>query len=204
LNDLDDRAAVKAMCAATGTPFEVTGAAHLPGLGNAKAGSRTLLRIEGMVASVAYRAGKLAEALSEFGGADILQGDDSLQAWRSVRDVHQLVEPADRLVWKVSLPPTKGPDFVAASGAEAYFYDWSGGLVWMATSMKADMEAIHRLAAKLGGHALLVRAPADVRATASVFQPQPEAVAKLSAGIKASFDPKYILNAGLMAPEAAG
>ncbi|MEN0087230.1 MAG: FAD-binding protein [Pseudomonadota bacterium] len=203
LSDLDDRTAVNAMCAALATPFEVTGAAHQPGPGNDKPGSKTYLRIEGMMASVAYRAGKLSQALSEFGEIEISEGPDSASIWRSIRDVEALAKPSDTAVWRVSLPPTKGPDFVAASGALSYFYDWSGGLVWLSMPLDADMNEIHKLADAFGGHALLVRAPADVRAKASVFQPQPAAIAQLSAGIKSSFDPRQILNPGLMVPEAA-
>ncbi|MEO0498349.1 MAG: FAD-binding protein [Pseudomonadota bacterium] len=209
LDDLDDNTAVKAMCAAMATPYEVTGAAHQPGSGLEKAGSKTWLRIEGMAESVRYREGKLADALSGFGLTGKLEGPQSDAVWRAVRDVGCLKEQnrrtdmAERAVWRVSLPPTKGPDFVAASGALSYFYDWSGGLIWMTTDLDVDTAAIHALAASLGGHALLVRAPVDVRAKASVFQPQPAAIAQLNAGIKASFDPLQILNPGLMVPEAA-
>jgi glycolate oxidase FAD binding subunit len=50
-----------------------------------------------------------------------------------------------------------------------------------------------------GGHATLVRAnPAD-RAASPVFQPQPPALAALSARLKEQFDPKNILNPARMA-----
>jgi glycolate oxidase FAD binding subunit len=49
-----------------------------------------------------------------------------------------------------------------------------------------------------GGHALLVRARADVRRRVPVFQPQAPALAALSARIKDGFDPKRILNPGRM------
>ena len=49
-----------------------------------------------------------------------------------------------------------------------------------------------------GGHATLIRADAALRATIEVFQPQPEALARLSARIKESFDPERILNRGRM------
>ena len=47
---------------------------------------------------------------------------------------------------------------------------------------------------EFGGHATLVRG-----AGAAVFHPEPAPVAALSAGIRARFDPKGILNRGLMA-----
>jgi glycolate oxidase FAD binding subunit len=43
-----------------------------------------------------------------------------------------------------------------------------------------------------------VRAPAEVRATVDVFEPQDEALMRLTSGIKASLDPKGILNPGRM------
>src|SRR5450755_683944 len=75
LRGLDDIKAVRAMTAALGSPFDVTGAAHLPnsafrsaGSGLADLGSPrqavTLLRLEGITASVAHRAKALAKHLA--------------------------------------------------------------------------------------------------------------------------------------------
>ncbi|MGH6899781.1 MAG: FAD-linked oxidase C-terminal domain-containing protein, partial [Geminicoccaceae bacterium] len=48
----------------------------------------------------------------------------------------------------------------------------------------------------------LIRASPGLRAAVPVFQPQAPALARLSARIKASFDPKRILNPGRMYPDA--
>ena len=44
-------------------------------------------------------------------------------------------QPADRLVWKLSVPPSDGPRIAAAirdiAEADLYF-DWGGGLLWVA------------------------------------------------------------------------
>jgi glycolate oxidase FAD binding subunit len=48
------------------------------------------------------------------------------------------------------------------------------------------------------GHATLIKAPTEVRAAASVFQPEAPGVALLSRGLRAKFDPRGILNPGLM------
>ena len=78
-------------------------------------------------------------------------------------------------------------------------YDWSGGLVWASTPATDDCgAAVVRGALIEGGHATLMRAPADARARLDVFQPLPEAVMKLTRGIKASFDPDGVLNPGRM------
>jgi glycolate oxidase FAD binding subunit len=81
------------------------------------------------------------------------------------------------------------------------FYDWQGGLAWL--RMEAGEPEANLVRALVrqqgGGHATLVRAtPAD-RAAIPVFQPQPPALAALSARLKEQFDPKNILNPGRMA-----
>ncbi|MGH6800771.1 MAG: 2-hydroxy-acid oxidase, partial [Methylocella sp.] len=44
-----------------------------------------------------------------------------------------------------------------------------------------------------GGHATLLRAPAEMRATIPVFEPQSQGLAALSRRLKAAFDPYAIL-----------
>ena len=48
------------------------------------------------------------------------------------------------------------------------------------------------------GHATLVRAPAAIRATVPVFEPQDAGLAALTKRIKESFDPKGVLGPGRM------
>jgi glycolate oxidase FAD binding subunit len=80
------------------------------------------------------------------------------------------------------------------------FYDWAGGLIWIALPPRDDAGAgiVRGALAEGGGHATLVRAPAAVRAAVDVFQPQDAAVAALSKRVKDGFDPRGILNAGRM------
>ena len=56
-----------------------------------------------------------------------------------------------------------------------WFYDWAGGLIWIALPPSDDGGAatIRRAAAATGGHATLMRAPAATRAAVDVFEPQP-------------------------------
>jgi glycolate oxidase FAD binding subunit len=81
-----------------------------------------------------------------------------------------------------------------------WFYDWAGGLIWVALppSDDAGAAAIRRAAAGIGGHATLIRAPAAVRAAIDVFEPQAGALAGVSKRVKESFDPKGVLNPGRM------
>lgn len=196
--ELDDAAAVAALCRALGTPFDVSGAAHL-GAGVAD-GPRTQVRIEGLGASVAYRRDRL---LAELPGFEALEGEDSAALWREVRDVAPF-SGRDGAVWRVSVKPTDGPKLTAALAgagrAHEALYDWGGGLIWLLTSEAGDAGAaeIRAEVDKLGGHATLVRAPEAVRRAVAVFPPEPAPLAAISAGLRAQFDPRGILNPGLM------
>src|SRR5215211_3180706 len=75
LSGLDDARAVAALCAAVASPFEVTGAAHLPENLDG-AGARTLIRIEGFSFSIDNRLGELRKLLKGFGMADVIEGDE--------------------------------------------------------------------------------------------------------------------------------
>ena len=53
------------------------------------------------------------------------------------------------------------------------------------------------------GHATLMRASADTVARLGRFHPEPEPLARISAGLRARFDPRGIFNRGLMGADAA-
>jgi glycolate oxidase FAD binding subunit len=84
-----------------------------------------------------------------------------------------------------------------------HYYDWSGGLVWLALPPTDDDSAavIRAAIARHGGHATLMRASAATRLSVPVFEPQPAALAALSRRVKDSFDPRRILNPGRMATD---
>ena len=194
---LVDDVAVKAMCAAMGSPHDVSGAAYV--------GNRTALRIEGVAPSVEARLKGLRELLVASGAKmEELGTLESRAFWREVRDVVPLKATRDAIVWKISCPPTEGPGIVARikaqrPSAEA-FYDWSGGLIWLAlpASVDADHAIVRGALDQAGGHATLIRAPEAVRASVPVFQPQPAALAALAGRVKESFDPKRLFNPGRM------
>jgi glycolate oxidase FAD binding subunit len=104
----------------------------------------------------------------------------------------------------VSTAPSAGAAFVAdvrAAGVPVtrWYYDWAGGLVWLALEGTEPHAAkVRETLARHGGHATLVRADDAVRAATPVFHPQPAPLAALSKRIKASFDPAGILNRGRM------
>jgi glycolate oxidase FAD binding subunit len=197
---LDDARAVAAMTAALGSPFGVSGAAMLsPGMG--REFSRAFLRVEGVAASVDYRADKLLALLAEFGAERVLKGEDSRRLWRAVRDAEFLAEPRERAVWRVGVKPSRAVEFLARLGpyAVAHLFDCGGGLVWLSTEpTPADAAAVRAALAPSGGHATLVRAPDALRAAVDVFPPRPPALMALTRRVKAAFDPDGVFNPGRM------
>ncbi len=202
-----------ALRAAMGTPYDVSGAALLPAATAARSAVAAVagagravaaLRVEGPAPSVDYRLERLTAALSA-GGREFatLEAADSRRLWREIRDVALL--PADGCLWRLSLPPTAGGALADrfAELAGDRLYDWSGGLVWLATTevSAAAAAALRDLFASFGGHATLIRAPEKVRGEIEVFQPQPAPLAALTRRIKRSFDPERILNRGRMYPD---
>ena len=200
LRGLDDARAIAALTLAIGTPFEMTGAAHLPGPDGG--GGLTLLRLEGFRASVDDRAARLSALLAEFGGADRLEPAEAAPLWDDLRDGVALAASPEAALWRISVAPTQGPALAArlAGTAVRHGFDWGGGLVWVATDPAGDAgaAAIRAALAETGGHATLVRAPDAVRAAVDVFEPPAPALRAVTAGIKASFDPERVLNPGRM------
>jgi glycolate oxidase FAD binding subunit len=182
-----DVQAVAALGRAMGSPFEVTGAAHDP---QAK---ETLMRVEGFADSVAYRIEQLRGVIGA-GKMDVLPAKESRQRWAGLRDVAAF-HGSQGDVWRVSCKPSDGPALSAKAESEAHLFDWAGGLIWLRVAPGTDLRA--RLGA-FDGHATLVRADAPTKAQLGMFQPEPAGVARLSAGLRARFDPRGIFNAGLM------
>jgi glycolate oxidase FAD binding subunit len=165
---------VAVMTTALGSPFDVTGAGFLPGLG-------TMIRVEGLSASVAYRAERLAALLP---GVEIVQGADH---WTALRDVLPFADKAGD-VWRVICRPSDAMGLIAKAGSEAHLMDWGGGLIWMLT------EPGHDLRTHLGpfqGHATRIRGAANE----PHLSPQVQA---LNEGLYRQFDPR-----GLFGPEGA-
>ncbi|WP_425091608.1 FAD-binding protein [Tropicimonas sp. S265A] len=189
---LDTAQAVRALSASLGSPFEVSGAAHLPATDGE---ARTLVRVEGLEAQVSYRTGKLTDLLRSYGPISVETDPAQVaRTWMQIRDVAPFAGvPGD--VWRISVKPSDGPGTAARTGGQVML-DWGGGLIWALVPEGTDMRA--RLGA-FGGHATLVRASEDTRAAQAVFHPEPAPLAAISAGLRARFDPRGILNPGLMA-----
>jgi glycolate oxidase FAD binding subunit len=217
LHGLDDVTANRAMTAALGSPFDVSGAAHLPGtalrttdgpLGDlgTRDQSATLIRLEGITASASHRAASLRTLLSPYGAAEIVEDAHSAALWAAIRDVAPFAASGPRAlwpVWRIVCPPAAGGAFGQAlardSGGEV-IYDWAGGLIWAALPPADDAHAgtIRKRVDAIGGHATLLRGSEQVRRKVDVFHPLERGLAALGQRVKHSFDPKDILNRGRM------
>ncbi len=193
LEGLGDADAVRALSMALGSPFEVTGAAHTTsGIDGAPV---TMIRVEGFETQVAYRTERLCCLLAEFGDWAVeTDPDRTMAGWAWVRDVEAFHgEPGD--VWRLSVKPSDAPAIATGIDADGLLYDWGGGLVWLLVPEGTDLRV------RLGdfpGHATLVRASEATRRSLDVFQPEPARLAALSQGLRERFDPRGILNPGLM------
>ncbi len=214
---LDDIVAGRAMTAALGSSFDVSGAAHLPAskhrgavdalknIGASEEGV-TLIRLEGIGASVLDRAKSLSAQLASFGQVSLIEDVQSSDVWASIRDVAIFASNGPLgswPVWRIVCPPaagaTLGQSLARDTGGEVV-YDWAGGLIWAALPPAPDARAsmLRDRLKSIDGHATLIRAADQVRVVVDVFHPQQAGVAALSQRVKASFDPKNILNRGRM------
>jgi glycolate oxidase FAD binding subunit len=176
---LGDEAGLGALRRALGSPFDVSGVARHSG--------RSLVRVEGMAGSVAYRAGQLQALVG--GDVTLVEATASAALWREVRDVLPFADrPGD--VWRIVTVPTAAAEIVARCESDA-IWDWGGGLIWLCAEPGRGAEIAAAVAGR--GHATLVRGEGG-----PVFPPEAAEVNALAAGLKARFDPRGILNSGMM------
>ncbi len=217
---LTEELAVEAMCAALGTPFEVSGTVHLSAALTPRlelksvareAAPVTAIRIENFASAIDYRSKRIAEALKIYGQPQVLDNDASLKFWSEIRRLSVFARvPTEtqqvgsaKQVWRISTSPSKAAAVMSAirrnTEAEACL-DASGGVIWLEVPASADAGAadIRRILSGYGGHATLISAGRDVRQAVEVFHPMSEVVERLSTGLKDAFDPERILNPGRM------
>lgn len=211
ISGLSDPEAAAAMATALSLPGDVSGAAHLPVtvrhryLANRlPEGAATVLRLEGLEASVEARLKKLVGAVARFGMVSRIATPESRALWQEIRDCRAYADGTSRPLWRVSVAPAVGHRLVAAlrleAGADAC-YDWQGGLVWLRMEADAEADTLRRLVKAVGGgHATLVRASDAVRAVTPAFEPQPAAVEALQKRVARALDPLGLFNPGMLSP----
>jgi len=209
---LDDAKAVQFMSEAAASPHDATGIAHLPRVAArrsdltmvSRAGANvTAIRLEGPAASVQARAQALSLHFARKAAVEDMRSLSSANLWREIRNLRFVSAAADRVLWRLSVPPAQAAEVtgrIAAAGIAGaeWFFDWAGGLIWLWFPGEPRGDDVRAAVAPCGGHAMLLRAPDAVRASVAVFQPQPPALAALAERVKDSFDPRRILNPGRM------
>ena len=194
VHGLDTIKACAAMSAALTAPYDVNGAAHLPSRANHPA--RTCIRVEGFEGSVTYRSGQLKDLLGRFGDVTIEAHQATAQKlWQHIRDA-ETVASGKGDVWRISVKPSDAPRLATTLGDDAQLqFDWGGGLVWACVPQGSNVRTAMN---GIDGHATLIRSSEATASQLGVFQPEAAPLAKISAGLRARFDPHCILNPGRM------
>lgn len=117
---------------------------------------------------------------------------DAQKHWNFVREqTHKAF--ASPILWRLALPSTApSPNL---DGLQAI--EWGGALRWYA----GDQAVVRSEAARIGGHAVLYRAPESQRCREGAFAPLAPALLALHRRLKKTFDPKGILNPGRLYAE---
>ncbi|MFH1658291.1 MAG: glycolate oxidase subunit GlcE [Pseudomonadota bacterium] len=132
-------------------------------------------------------------ATAKLGGVSTVNPE---KHWNSIREQTHPAFAASPL-WRLALPstaPCPGLDGLRA-------IEWGGALRWYAGEVDGDHQAIRAAAIRLGGHAVLYRAPESLRCLEGAFATLPPALLALHRRLKKAFDPQGILNPGRLYAE---
>lgn len=186
---LDAEAAVRAMSAGLGSRNAVAAAAHAPASGGRP--SLTALRIEGFAASVEARAAALIDELRDQGTLHELSTSDAADLWRSVTKAIPLADA--EALWRVHIAPSQTSGLarsIEAAGGR-YLIDWAGAALWVGAPAACN---VRKLALASSGHAMLVRAPDELRSRVRARQAGTATIAALETRLRRAFDPAGILD----------
>lgn len=192
IEGLDHKQACRAMSQAMGSPAEVAAAAHLQE--NAGAPATTVFRLQGFAPSVVARCAQLPDILRNHGVAALLTEPEADAVWEAIRTVEPLAGAPT--LWRINVPPSQAPDIIdrfEARGAR-WLLDWAGGLIWLA--YEGDAAELRSAVEAAGGHAMLIRAPSDVRAAVPMQHPRKHGVAAIEERVRRAFDPAGIFESG--------
>jgi glycolate oxidase FAD binding subunit len=167
---LDGAGAIEQMNALAAKPVPLSGAYY--------DGERLYLRLSGTP-------GGVAKAVERLGG-DVME---DTSRWHDLREQRLEHFHTQVPMWRLSVPPATPP--LTLPGET--LMDWGGALRWLRS--EAPGEEIRAAVTKVGGHATLYR---NGDRQGEVYQPLSRALLSLHQRLKASFDPKGILNRGRM------
>lgn len=168
-----------------------------------------LIRIEGTEPGVAGNRAVVDGLLQGREGARVVERAESAALWQDVRELTCLAPRVDELVWRVNLPGTAMPAFVAearrAGCISRFIVDWAGGIVFSTmrgVQPEVDVLRYRKMAEKIGAKAMLLRGPDAIRTQFGAFPPIPAGLAALAGRTRAAFDPGGLLNPGRMTVQA--
>ncbi|MHB8536107.1 MAG: glycolate oxidase subunit GlcE [Sulfuricaulis sp.] len=165
--------AISTMNAWAGRPLPLSAAAH--------AGDTLYVRLSGSALGV-------RAAQTKLGGVVFDNGDE---LWRELREQRHGFFQGDTPLWRLSVPPAAPPLTLPGE----WLIDWGGAQRWIKTDVPA--EQVHRVAARVGGHAGLFR---EVRRRPNALPPLPAPLLNLHRHLRQAFDPAGILNRELLYP----
>jgi glycolate oxidase FAD binding subunit len=203
LEGLSDKEAIEVLTLAMGSPYDVSGAAHIPEQ-DVDVPAQTLIRIEGSCRSVEIRASRLQALIKRYGTVLRLGEHHTAVVWAAIRELTPLRVRSDEIVWRLSVPPDRASQVVASIKAQLdaarWYFDWSGGLIWLALPSQPDAgcQIVRTAVTTTGGHATLMKASDEMRRSVPVFQNLPSALMTITQKIKNAFDPNGILNPSRM------
>ncbi len=167
--DMPAGKAIEQMNRWAGQPLPLSASYH--------AGDRLWMRLSGTSSGVAATQKKL-------GGETVSSPDEF---WRGVREQQAEFFASTPLVWRLSVPSVAAP--IELRGRQAI--EWGGAQRWLASD--EQHETIRKIVNELGGHATRFR---NDRGAGPVFQSLAPAIAVIHRRLKATFDPRGILNRG--------
>lgn len=177
LPDLDAAAAIPALTAALTGPWDVTGAAWLPGHG-------ALIRIEGLEGSVRLRAETLSTRLSAFGTVQCREDAPWLLLCESIPG-SRAAPRSDGAIWRITCRPSQAATILTMNpDANPIALDWGASLILLSlpANTRPSLPAGTRAICLQGTH----RGPL----------PAPDPVTRrLEDGLRERFDPRGIFAA---------
>ena len=200
--DLDIDNACALMRRVASSSWEATGLCHLPRVALDRldgpfdgAQSLTVIRFEGSGESMAARAQGCARALVPTG--IVVSDERSQRLWLQLLQLKPF-QSANTL-WRISVPPSEAPRALATARPDCFVVDWAGGLLWIEHQAGSKpKDDVHRIAVNCEGHAMLFRAPDEVRFEEMPFPPRDKTMMGVLQRLRDAFDPAGVFNVGRM------
>lgn len=196
IEGMSEKLALEVLNRSLNSPFEVSGAAHLcSGLDGHPV---TMIRLEGFQSSVMYRAEELSKYFEDTVTITVeTDPERTREGWEYIRDVGPFQNRKGD-VWKIITKPKEALSLVKGLRESIdieVFYDWAGSLIW---SLVHEGTNLRDYLQGLNGHATLIRARDGNKSNLQVFHQQSVMELELKKRLKHKFDPRNILNQGMM------